>query len=70
MKKMMIPFLIEWLVKYGTDPVDTNNMDTYPLTMLIKATRLGYIADVQSNGHRALMKITKEGIRYLQENQK
>lgn len=68
-KKQMLPFLTEWLITHGTNPVDTSKKTVIPITMLIKAMRLGYLADV-SVGHPMMMKLTKEGIRYLQENQK
>ena len=69
MKKQMLPFLTEWLIKYGTTIVDINKFESFPLSMLLKATRLGYLTDV-SIGHPMLMKLTKKGITYLQENQK
>jgi len=69
MKKQMLPFLTEWLITHGTAPADTSKMQTIPVTMLIKAMRLGYLVDV-SVGMPMIMKLTKEGIRYLQENQK
>jgi len=68
-KKQMIPFLTEWLITHGTNIVDINRSSTIPITMLIKAMRLGYLVDV-SVGMPMMMKLTKEGIRYLQENQK
>jgi hypothetical protein len=68
-KKQMIPFLTEWLITHGTSIVDINKSSTIPITMLIKAMRLGYLVDV-SVGMPMMMKLTKEGIRYLQENQK
>lgn len=68
-KKQMLPFLTEWLITHGTSIVDINRSSTIPITMLIKAMRLGYLVDV-SVGMPMMMKLTKEGIRYLQENQK
>jgi hypothetical protein len=68
-KKQMLPFLTEWLITHGTSIVDINKFETFPMTMLIKSMRLGYLVDV-SVGQPMLMKLTKEGIRYLQENQK
>jgi len=72
-KKQMIPFLTEWLITHGTSIVDISKSSTIPITipitMLIKAMRLGYLVDV-SVGMPMMMKLTKEGIRYLQENQK
>lgn len=68
-KKQMLPFLTEWLITHGTSIVDVNRTSTIPITMLIKAMRLGYLVDV-SVGMPMMMKLTKEGIRYLQENQK
>jgi hypothetical protein len=69
MKKQLISFLTEWLITYGTNPVDTSKRTVVPITMLIKASRLGYLVDV-SIGQPMLMKLTKKGITYLQENQK
>jgi hypothetical protein len=68
-KKQMLPFLTEWLITHGINPVDTSKKTVIPITMLIKAMRLGYLVDV-SVGMPMMMKLTKEGIRYLQENQK
>ena len=68
-KKQMLPFLTEWLIKHGTGIVDINKFETFPMTMLIKSMRLGYLVDV-SIGQPMLMKLTKKGITYLQENQK
>jgi hypothetical protein len=68
-KKLMLPFLMEWLIKYGTTPTDTSKMEKIPITMLIKATRLGYLIDV-SVGMPMIVKLTKEGIRYLKDNEK
>lgn len=69
-KKQMIPFLTEWLINYGTNPTDTSKMlPSTPVAMLIRARRLGYLADVSSS-IPIVMKLTKKGILFLQENQK
>jgi hypothetical protein len=68
-KKQMLPFLTEWLINYGTTPADASKMTTIPITMVIKAMRLGYMQDV-SVGMPMVLKLTKKGVLYLQENQK
>jgi hypothetical protein len=68
-KKQMLPFLTEWLIKHGTNPTDIANIGIVTLEIFYKAIRKGYLTEV-SVGHPMLMKLTKEGIRYLQENQK
>jgi hypothetical protein len=66
-KKLLLPSLTEWLITYGTNPVDTSKRTVIPITMIVKALRLGYLEQVSSG--QSMMKLTKEGIRYLQENQ-
>jgi len=69
MKKLMLPFLIEWLMKYGTNPTAMSDMGLFDMAVFYKAMRKGFIIEV-SNGVPVIMKLTKEGVKYLQENQK
>jgi len=69
MKKLMLPFLTEWLIKNGTNPTAIDNIGVVTLETYYKAIRKGYIIEV-SIGQPVIVKLTKEGIRYLQENQK
>lgn len=69
MKKLMLPFLMEWLLKHGTNPTAMSDMGLLDMAVFYKAMRKGYIIEV-SNGVPVIMKITKEGVKFLQENQK
>lgn len=70
-KSLLIPFLTEWLVKFGTAPVGMTEFGVFNMNSFYKAMRKGYIEQVNTPQHASVtMKLTKEGIRYLQENQK
>ena len=69
MKKLMLPFLTEWLIKYGTNPIDMADVGLFNMEILYKAMRKNYLEQV-SIGQPILMKITKLGVKFLQENQK
>jgi hypothetical protein len=67
-KRLMVPFLTEWLILHGSDPV-------YPMEIgltvddgtWMKMHRLGYLA-TYSDSKRVYL--TNKGKKYLQENQK
>lgn len=69
MKKLMLPFLTEWLLKHGTNPTAIETLNIFNMELFYKAMRKGYVIEV-SVGHPVIMKLTKEGVKYLQENQK
>jgi hypothetical protein len=69
MKKQMLPFLTEWLLKHGTNPTAIENLGIFNMELFYKAMRKGYVIEV-SVGQPVIMKLTKEGVKYLQENQK
>lgn len=69
MKKLMLPFLTEWLIKHGTNPTDIDKIGVVTLEIFYKALRKGYLVEV-SVGQPVVVKLTKEGVQYLQENQK
>jgi hypothetical protein len=69
MKKQMLPFLTEWLFKYGTNPTNIDLIGIVTLDVFYKALRKGYLVEV-SGGQPVIIKLTKEGVKYLQENQK
>jgi hypothetical protein len=69
MKKLMLPFLTEWLIKHGTNPTAMSDIGLFDMAIFYKAMRKGYIAEV-SIGAPVVMKLTKEGVNYLKENQK
>ena len=69
MKKLMIPFLTEWLLKHGTNPIDMAGVGLFDMETLYKAMRKKYLVEV-SVGQPVMMKLTKEGVKFLQENQK
>ena len=67
----MVPFLTEWLINYGTDPSNLNNLfllsNGQYLALIVKAERLGYLSiDPPDN---TSYYITKAGLKYLQEQQ-
>jgi hypothetical protein len=68
-KKLMLPFLTEWLIKNGTNPTNIDHVGTVSLTIFYKAIRNKYLIEV-SVGQPMLVKLTREGINYLKENQK
>ena len=68
-KKLMIPFLTEWLIKHGTNPTIMTKAEVDNMAIFYKAVRKNYIVDV-SVGNPLVMKLTKEGVKYLQDNQK
>ena len=73
MKKLLLPFLTEWLIKHGTNVMSIDHMTTPNLELYYKAIRKGYIVEVQAKsgaGNPVLLKLSKEGIQFLQENQK
>jgi hypothetical protein len=65
----MIPFLTEWLLKHGTNPTAIEKLGITNMELFYKAMRKGYVIEV-SVGQPVIMKLTKEGVKYLQENQK
>jgi len=69
MKKLMLPFLTEWLLKHGTNPTAIEKLGIFNMELFYKAMRKGYVIEV-SVGQPVIMKLTKEGVKYLQENQK
>lgn len=69
MKKLMIPFLIEWLLKHGTNPTAMSDIGLFDMAVFYKAMRKRYIVEV-SVGNPVTMKLTKEGVNYIKENQK
>ena len=69
MKKQMLPFLTEWLIKHGTNPTAIEKLGIFNMELFYKAMRKGYVIEV-SVGQPVIMKLTKEGVKYLQENQK
>jgi hypothetical protein len=69
MKKQMLPFLTEWLLKHGTNPTAIEKLNIVNMELFYKAMRKGYVIEV-SVGQPVIMKLTKEGVKYLQENQK
>ena len=69
MKKLMLPFLTEWLIKHGTNPTAMSDIGLFDMAIFYKAMRKGYITEV-SIGAPVVMKLTKEGVNYLKENQK
>jgi hypothetical protein len=72
MKKQMLPFLTEWLLKHGTNPTAIEKLGIFNMELFYKAMRKGYVIEVieVSVGQPVIMKLTKEGVKYLQENQK
>jgi hypothetical protein len=68
-KKLMLPFLTEWLIKHGTNPTNIDKIGGVTLETFYKALRKGYLVEV-SVGQPVIVKLTKEGVKYLQENQK
>ena len=64
-RRLMVPFLTEWLINYGTDPIDVSSLGLVKMDIFYTAMRKKYII---SFGQPVLMKLTKEGIRYIQEN--
>jgi len=69
MKKLMLPFLTEWLIKHGTNPTAMSDIGLIDMAIFYKAMRKNYLVEV-SVGSPVSMKLTKEGVKYLQENQK
>ena len=67
-RKLMVPFLTEWLVKNGIDPVSIDRMNGASLEIFYKAIRKGYLIEV-SAGQPVIIKLTREGLKYLQEQQ-
>ena len=65
----MLPFLTEWLIKHGTNPTAMSDIGLFDMAIFYKAMRKGYITEV-SIGAPVVMKLTKEGVNYLKENQK
>lgn len=68
-KKLMLPFLTEWLIKHGTEPIGLAEMGAYNMDIFYTAMRKGYLQQV-TIGSPLLLKLTKQGVLYLQENQK
>lgn len=65
-KKLMLPFLTEWLIKDGTEPVAIDGVINMPI--FYTATRKGFIQQVAVG--KNIYRLTKDGVKYLQENQK
>lgn len=68
-KALLLPYLTEWLIRNGTEPIDVVEMGIYNMAIFYKALRKGYLQEV-SVGQPVLIKLTKEGVKYIQENQK
>jgi hypothetical protein len=69
MKKLLIPFLTEWLINHGTNPTNIDKIGTVTLETFYKAIRKGYLLEV-AVGPPVIVKLSKKGIQFLQENQK
>lgn len=67
-KKLMMPFLTEWLIKHGDTPIGLQELGVYNMAIFYKALRKGYIC--QLSGGDFKIRLTRDGMRYLQENQK
>ena len=67
-RKLMVPFLTEWLVKHGTNPTSLDDIGVVTLEIFYKAIRKGYLIEV-SAGQPVIIKLTREGLKYLQEQQ-
>jgi hypothetical protein len=65
----MVPFLTEWLIKNGTDPVSIDRMGGASLEIFYKAIRKEYLVET-SVGQPVMIKLTRAGLNYLQEQQK
>jgi hypothetical protein len=69
MKKLMLPFLTEWLLIHGTAPISASHLQLkVDDATWMKAQRLEYISLHPVEDKK--MYLTKEGVKYLQENQK
>lgn len=70
-KRAMVQWLTELLIRFGTEPFSIHKLGLVKLDTHYKCVRLGYINHTAEPVlNETLVNITKEGIAFLEENDK
>ncbi len=59
-RKLLVPYLTEWLINHGTEPIPLDKMGLFLMEHHYKALRLGYIEHVGKQ-----IRLTPVGVEYI-----
>lgn len=69
--RLLSAFLMQWLVKHGTDPIEPFQLGVFDMDLYTKCARLKYlVSGYDEKNVKFWVRLSPEGVAFIKENTK